>query len=96
MKISGKTWGVPGAESSYRQFTQKVKAHDEAQSDNKSQKITNHGSEKQKTEINNILTTKEVEALKALFGNPQEPNQSLYGVSKIKNVRTGLLLDLKG
>lgn len=43
-----------------------------------------------------VLSVKEINSLTALFGYEQNGNEEMYGVNKIRNVHSGMLLDVKG
>ncbi len=43
-----------------------------------------------------VLSAKEVNSLTALFGYEQNGKEEIYGANKMRNVHSGMLLDVKG
>jgi hypothetical protein len=59
------------------------------------------GVNKQKADIKDlslkkVLSTKEINSLNALFGYEQNGKEEIYGANKMRNVHSGMLLDVKG
>jgi len=97
MNISSKPLSVHSGEKLYRQLNHKIGKQDEVQKQNNSaqndQKIK---AASNKISIDKILTDKEVNTLRALFDSGNKDEFTLYGKSKIKNVHSGYLMDVKG
>jgi len=46
--------------------------------------------------LKKVLSIKEVNSLNALFGYEQNGREEIYGANKMRNVHSGMLLDVKG
>ncbi len=46
--------------------------------------------------LKRVLSTKEVDSLTALFGYEQSGSSETYGANKMRNIHSGMLLDVKG
>ncbi len=46
--------------------------------------------------LKKVLSAKEISSLVALFGYDQNGGDEVYGANKMRNVHSGILLDVKG
>jgi len=102
MKINSSTWNVTNTENLYKNIKQKLTEQPEATYRKQIQDSTagkNELSSKhyQEKSAESVLTEKEIDTLRALFGeNKKELNKSFYGRTKPQNVQSGYFLDVKG
>lgn len=101
MKIPSNNPGIYSAEQSYRNFDHKVrqdeplKPSQSAADAIKKETIAASGQEHQPS-TKAVFSNQELAALKAFFGYDNQENFNLYGRNKIRNVQSGMLLDVKG
>jgi hypothetical protein len=103
MKINSPTWNVTNPENLYKSLKQKLaeqpndKSLTKIQDTEKSGKAGSALKQPQEKKAESVLTEKEVDTLRALFGeSKKEINQTFYGRSKPQNVQAGYFLDIKG
>lgn len=98
MKINSPNWNVANTENLYKNFNQKVHTPDESDHFQTTQDLISIQNEEKSPElVKSILTDKESDVLKLLFGET-EKNKELhfYGNRKPKSVNSGFFLDVKG
>lgn len=98
MKINSPNWNVANTENLYKKFKQKIDIPNDSDrqlsiQELKSLQITD--SKLQSTQ--SILSDKEIDVLKLLFGeNQKNEEMHFYGNKKPKSVNSGHFLDVKG
>ncbi len=97
MKVSPRTWSVSNPEQLYRQVETKFNHQAASEKQAPVARIEeSNPPQPQKISTKDILSSREIETLKLLFGYEQNETASVYGKSQIKGVHSGYLLDVKG
>ena len=97
MNISSKPLSIHNGERLYRQHDVRVERQKPVQNQEQPAKVDTRNTSATKTvNAQTVLTTKELEVLQALFSDKDDKATTFYHQSKIKNVQTGYLLDIKG
>ena len=97
MKISNNPYRIHGAGQSYHQFDPRIKLNNEqaAQADRTKVSLQTSQAPKQILKPQDILSSRELDTLQALF-DKQGKSLEFYGHSRVQNVQSGYLLDVKG
>ncbi len=97
MKVSSLSWGVTNAEQLYRQQDSRQVQKPANQSPEVERKHSGPAvAGRENIPTRDLLTSKELEALQVLFGYNGGEELPVYGTAQIRNVHSGLLLDVKG
>jgi len=97
MNISAKPLSIHNGERLYRQHDVRVERQKPVQHQDQPAKVdARNGFATKTVNTQKVLTAKELEVLQALFGDKDDKPATFYHHSKIKNVQTGYLLDVKG
>lgn len=92
MKVGTQSWGVRQLQQSYQQLKpRKISGQAQAVQND----IKSAGQRKEIARPRDILTAKEIATLQALFEN-SENHTTFYGKSRVANINSGYLLDIKG
>lgn len=96
MTISGNNWLISGAEKSYHSFRPQIDLNPGTKTGSLQNKLNTVSQQSIKpTEPKDILSGRELETLQALFSDVKA-EKSFYGMSRVKSVQSGFLLDIKG
>jgi len=97
MNISSKPLSVHSGEKLYRQQNPVIQKQNQIQQQkNTVDKINNLQVTGKTVSVEKVLTSREVDTLNALFFAGKETDSGLYGRSKVQNIHSGYLLDIKG
>ncbi len=97
MKVSSLNWGVTNPEQLYRQQDSRQVHKPAPSTPEVAQKLSRSAiASQEKIATQDLLTPKEMEALRVLFGYNGGEEVPVYGNAPIRNVHSGLLLDVKG
>ena len=92
MKVGTQSWGIRQLQQSYQQIKpQKVNEHPPAAK----REVNTAAQRKDIVRPRDILTAKEIATLQALFDNSAN-RTTFYGKSRVANINSGYLLDIKG
>lgn len=96
MNISNNPYRIHGTEQAYHQFNPRVKLNNSsAKQQNINKPALSAQAPKQIINPRDILSSRELDTLQALF-DKQAKSMEFYGHSRVKNVQSGFLLDVKG
>ncbi len=98
MKINSTNWNVANTENLYKNFQQKFDVQNKLEPSLTLQdQLSLQSANSQAGLTNSVLSDKESDVLKLLFGESQKNDGfSFYGNQKPKNVNSGFFLDVKG
>jgi len=98
MKINSTSWNVANTENLYKNFQQKFDIQNESETSLALQDhLSMQSANSQVGLTNSVLSDKESDVLKLLFGESQKNDGSnFYGNQKPKSVNSGFFLDVKG
>jgi len=92
MKVGTQSWSIRQLQQSYQQIKpQKINEQSLAAR----KEAVSASQQKQVTRPRDILTGKEIATLQALFDNSSN-RSAFYGKSRVANINSGYLLDIKG
>ena len=97
MKIGSGSWDIQRTNSVYNQFaTSKTQAQPEEVQKATPQRTTQMQQTAGEVRPQDVLTPKELEALKVLFNYDGGQDFTWYGKNQVRNIHSGFLLDVKG